>query len=54
MSTGFLAGIVLLILGFLFITVWAVHILFTILGWVMIVAGAVWLFRAFTSRRTDL
>jgi uncharacterized membrane protein HdeD (DUF308 family) len=50
MNSAFLAGIVLLVLGFLFITVWAVHILLTVLGWVLIVAGAVWLFRAFTSR----
>jgi uncharacterized membrane protein HdeD (DUF308 family) len=53
MSTSLLAGIVLLVLGFLFLTVWAVHFLLTILGWVLIIAGAVWLFRAFTGRKSD-
>jgi uncharacterized membrane protein HdeD (DUF308 family) len=54
MSTGLFAGILLLIFGFLFITVWAVHFLLVVLGWVLIVAGAVWLFRAFTGRRSNL
>lgn len=41
MST--LAGaIIALVVGIVFI-VWAVHIILTILGWVLVVAGVIWL-----------
>lgn len=49
-------AIIALILGILILTFWAVHILLTILGWVLIVVGAVWLVRILLGnrKRSDL
>jgi len=49
-------AIIALILGILILSFWAVHILLTILGWVLIVVGAVWLVRILLGnrKRSDL
>lgn len=48
-------AIIALILGILILTFWAVHLLLVILGWVLVVAGAVWLVRILLgNRRSDL
>jgi hypothetical protein len=49
MST--IASIAALVIGVLFI-VWAVHIVLTILGWVLIVAGAIYLLTNLFGKRS--
>lgn len=49
-----LAGsIIALVIGIILI-VWTVHIVLTILGWVLIVAGAIWLLRHLLGSRNRL
>lgn len=48
MSLG--AAILALVIGILLI-VWTAHIVLTVLGWVLVAAGAFWLFQYLTSNR---
>lgn len=50
MST--IGAILALILGILFLTVWSVNVIFTILGWILVIAAVVWLIRYLTASRT--
>lgn len=52
MST--IGAIIALVLGILFVTVWAVNVFIQILGWILIVAATVWLVRYLTANRSDL
>lgn len=45
------AAIIALVLGILILTFWAVNVLLTILGWVLVIAGAVVLVRYLLGRR---
>lgn len=44
-------AIIALILGVLILTFWAVNILLTILGWVLVIAGAVVLIQYLVGKR---
>lgn len=44
-------AIIAIVLGILVLTFWAVHILLTILGWVLIVAGAIVLIQYLVGNR---
>lgn len=45
------AAIIAIVLGVLILTFWAVHILLTILGWILIVAGAIVLIQYLVGKR---
>jgi len=46
-----IGSIIALVIGIILI-IWTVHIVLTILGWVLIIAGAVWLLKNLLGRRT--
>lgn len=47
------ASILSLIVGILLI-VWTLHIVLTVLGWILAIGGAVWLLKNLFADRTDL
>lgn len=46
-----IGSIVAIVIGVILL-VWAVHVIVNILAWILIIAGAIWLIRNLTSRRT--
>ena len=48
-----IGSIIAMVIGVLLL-VWAIHVIVTVLGWVLIVAGAIWLLRNLLGRRSDL
>lgn len=48
-----IGSIIAIVIGVLLV-VWTFHIVLSILGWVLIVAGAIWLLKNLVGRRSDL
>lgn len=52
MSTLF-GAIIALVIG-IFLILWAVHIVLTVLGWILVVAGIIWVLNNLFGNRTRI
>lgn len=46
-----IGSIIAIVIGVLLL-VWTIHVVLTILGWVLIIAGAIWLLKNLVGRRS--